>query len=889
MMMGMRILQRIVRRMRHLLFKDRFRRELDDEMAFHLEALTQDLVRKGMSPDEARREAHIRFGTPERVHQRSREERGLAVFDETARNFRHALRGLARSPLFASTFVLTLALCIGLGTAVFSVVDAVLWRPLPYPAPEQLAQAVLYNPSVGKTPGNTAVDGRTWERIRDEGAPLDRAVYSGWARGVNLTADDAAAYVQQQRVGTGYFRTLGITPLIGREFTPEEDVPDGPAVAMLSHALWTRTFRADPDMLGKSIRLKGEAHTVVGIMPAEFRSPAEADVWTPLRPSVTGEGSGTNYGVLVRIPDGMSLAEGDSRIASIEPPRQEEDAPDRRFGLVGLDETLSADVRTPLEILLGGMILLFVVGCANLAGLQIARAVARRSEMATRRALGSGSGALVRQAVVENLVLGILGGVAGLALAYGGVSGLETVVRNHLGLWQPVGLDGRSLGVALGINGLATFFFGIWPVLQASAPGTHRVLVSGSRVVGGSSHRLRRILLVGQVAMVTALLFGAGLLVRSYGYLEGLEPGFEPAGVLTAQYSLDDARYADDEAVRRLFDESLRGIREIPGVTSAAVSLTLPYERPLNMPFKLSGDDNDRVTNLVYVSPGFFETMRIPLLQGRPFSDADRPGEPVALIVNQAFADTHLEAASAVGAPIAFRFPGMDGARIVGVVGNVQQSSGWGGSSQPVSETPTVYLATGQTPGSLFRGVHVWFSPNWMIRTAEPTPRIAAQVTDVVRSVDSELPVARTATVARVMADAFARQRFEAAFLISVALFALLLAGVGLYGIVANEVLERRSEMGLRIALGATPGRAAWTTGLSGVRLAAVGLVLGAIGSVGVARIMSHLLYGVSPSDPVTMVGLFLVLTTLAATASFIPARRVVRMDPARILREETA
>jgi predicted permease len=386
--------------------------------------------------------------------------------------------------------------------------------------------------------------------------------------------------------------------------------------------------------------------------------------------------------------------------------------------------------------------------------------------------------------------------------------------------------------------------------------------------------------------MVTALLFAAGLLVRSYGYLEGLDPGFEPAGVLTAQFSLDDARYAEAGAVHRLFEESLDGIRRIPGVTSAAVSLTLPYERPLNVPFRFPNDDNNRVTNAVYVTPGFFETMGIPLLQGRLLEESDRQDAAVVAVINEAFADANLPDAPALGASIEAGFAGWEGIPIVGVVGNVQQSAGWGGTSQPVWETPTIYLSAAQASGAFFQGIHVWFSPSWVIRSARPGPELAAGVTGVFRQVDPELPVARIAPLTDVMDGAFRRQRFEAAFLIAVAAFALLLAGIGLYGIVAHEVLERRGEMGLRMALGATPGQAVWTAGIGGLRLTSFGLVAGAVAAVGVSRIMEHLIWGIAPYDPVTVVGLLAALALLAATASFVPAARVGRMDPARVLRE---
>lgn len=882
------------RRMRNrltILFRGhRFRRDMDEEMSFHIECLIEDLMRQGMDPREARRQARIRFGSAERVQSRSREERGMAFFDETGRNLRFAFRGLARSPLLSTTFILTLALCIGLGTAVFSVVDAVLWKPLPYPTPEKLAHAILFDPAFGKSPGNTAADGRTWERIRDEGDVLQRAVYSGWVRGVNLTTDGAAAFVQQQRVGAGYFRTLGIQPQIGREFEVAEDLPGGPPLVILSHDLWTGTFDGDPEIVGSTIRLKGEAHTVVGIMPEGFLSQANADVWTPLQPSTQGEGSGTNYAILVRIPEGMSFAEADARVSSIQPPEDSRPgAPERQLGLVALDEALTAGVRLPMLILLGAIGLMLVVGCANLAGLQIARSLGRKVELATRRALGSGTRALVRQMVTENLVLGILGGLAGLGVAYLGVQGLEGMVRTYFGTWQEIGLDGRALGAAAALTVLATLLFALAPILQISRTDVGRILVSGSRVMGGHGHLLRKALLVGEVAMVTALLFAAGLLARSYGHLDGLDPGFDPEGVLTMQLSLDDARYADSDNVLELFQGSLEEIRRINGVSGAAVALTLPYERPLNLTFRLPGDGpdtNPRLTNAVYVTPGFFETLGIPLLQGRTLVDADREGAPLVAVANQAWVDSNLEGRPALGTPVAMGYGLGDAIEVVGVAGNVQQAAGWGPTSQPVWETPTLYLAAAQATGGWFRGIHVWFSPSWIVRGTGLQQDLAVQVSRAIRDADPELPLARVATLETVMSQAFARSRFEAAFLLVVAGFALVLAGIGLYGLVAHEVLERRTEMGLRMALGATPGAAVWTTGLSGVRLTFAGLVIGAGLAVLVSRVLTHLIWGVTAFDPPTLLALLAVLGIFTSVASFVPAARAGRMDPAQILRE---
>lgn len=882
------MLRRLMSRVRHLLRPGRSRAELEAEMEFHVERLAEDLEREGLDPKEARRRARMRFGSPERVHARVREERGLAIVDETARNVRLALRSMVRSPLFTTTFLLTLGLCIGVGTGAFSVVDAVLLRPLPYPAPERLANATLYTPAFGKSAGNVGVDGRAWERLREGAAPFERAVYSRAIAGVNLTTDRASAFARQQRVGAGYFGVLGVEPLMGREFEAAEDVPDGPAVVIVSHGLWSGALGGG-DVLGETIRLKGEAHTVVGVMPADFRPlGGDVDVWTPLRASTTGEGGGTNYTVLVRIPEEMSFDEADARLAAVEAPAPTaDDQARRRFGLVPLDAAQSAGARLPMLILMIGIGLMLVVGCANLAGLQIARALARAREMATRQALGSGTGSMVRQMVVENVMLGVIGGIAGLAIGYAGIDAVAGVVRSNFGVWQEVRLDGRTILAAIGITATATLLFGMAPVIQARSSRVGRLLAGGLRIVGDRGHRVRKLLLVGQVAMVTVLLFAAGLLTRSYGHLEGLDPGFDASGVLTARLSLDDARYAEADAVNRLFGESLDELRRIPGVTSAAVGLTLPYERALNNGFRLPGDDSFRLANFVYVTPGYFEVLGIPVLQGRALEETDRADAAPVVVVDEAWVELNLDGGTAVGSRITAGFFGEEGARIVGVVGSVQQAAGWGDNSRPVWETPTVYVPAEQLLAAGDFGVlHVWFAPSWIIRGGESQTSLASEVRQVFASVDAELPVARVASLEEVMSDAFSRQRFEAGLLVFVAAFSLLLAGVGLYGIVAHEVLERRAEMGLRMALGSTPGRAVWAVGSGGVRLTAAGLAVGGVLAVGVGRVMEGLIWGITPFDPATFGALVAVLGVLAAVASFVPAFRVSRMDPSRVLRE---
>jgi predicted permease len=859
---------------------------LDEETAFHLDRLTEDLVAEGWDPADARREAVRRFGSPERVHAQWRSASGFSLFDELARNVRFALRGLRRDPLHAATFVLTTGLTVALGGLAWAMGDATLWRELPYPEPDRLVQIAMYDAESSARPLGTSVDGATWEALRTGGPEYPSAVYSGWGSGVNLGADGAAAFVTQQRVGAGYFDVLGIDLLTGREFTIAEDVPNGPALAVLSHGMWSGVFGGDREILGETILLKGEAHRVIGILPEDFRSPSGADVYTPLQPSTMGEGSGTNYSIIARLPSGVGSDEAHRTLASVPPAFDWAERPgDQRFGLVPYEDVLVQGAETPLGVLIGGIGIMLLIGWSNLAGVQLARTLARRAEFHTRRALGAGTGVLARQMISETTTAGVVGGALGAVVLALSAPQLESLVQSRFGTWQPFPGLGGLVAVAALLTACGILVAGVAPVMRVVRSGADGLRPS-SRVRGRVRHAGRRALLVGQLGLATVLVFTAGVLARSYGYLDALDQGFDPEGLLTVQYSLDDARFADGDAVQVLFERTIASLEARPEVASAAVALTLPYERPLNMPVRLPGEEQPLLTNMVYVTPGFFEVMGIDVRAGRPLDGRDgSEGAPV-IVANQAFVDRYIPERQPIGT-IFDVGSGLGEAPIVGVVDNVQQSAGWGDESQPVWETPTVYVSAAQLPAAFSSAIHVWFAPNWIVRPATSSAGLAEVVLPTMRSVAPELPVARIATMNDVVDGAFARQRLEAAFLLAMAGVALALTGLGLYGLVAQEVAERRGELGVRVALGASPTRAVLHIGSAGLAIAGVGLAIGVLLSVGVSRVLDSLVWGVGTLDPTTLAGVVAVLGTVAGLASFVPASRIARLDPARVLRED--
>jgi predicted permease len=807
-------------------------------------------------------------------------------------DIRYALRLLRRTPLVSAIIILTLALCIGANTAIFSVVDATLLRPLPYPEPERLVEIARHVRAPGVEGDETSQDGKTWELVRDHASSLDSAVHGG-AEGVNLAASGNVQYVQEERVSAGFFRVLGIAPFIGREFSREEDRPGGPPLAVLSHHLWRRIFNADPAVIGKSVTLRGEPFTVIGVMPENFRSNAADDLWAPLRPSTTGEGSGTNYEVIARLKPGVTWAQAGVQIEAIGAPLVEQMKLPKdvsiRFRLLTLQQGQTDDLRKPLFIVWAAVGLVLLIGCANIASLLLARAASRTREMATRLALGGGREAIIRQSLVESLVLAVAGGIAGLVVGYAGIAELSRLVENQIPAVAAIRLDGRVLAVTAALALVTAILAGVFPAFEASGVDIRASLTEGgARGIAGARKRwTRKVLVSGEIALAVMLLIGAGLLIRTLTHLYRLRPGFDPANVITASFSLQDARYSTSESMNRLYDSGLARIRELPGVDSAAVGLRLPYERHLNTGFRRidgpQASDQFLITDLCYVTPDYFKTLRIPLEQGREFRDTDNATSTKVVIVNQAFVKKYLSKQESVGRHL--KLDG-EGREIVGVIGDVQQTPGWD-QTAPLQPTPTAYILASQVSSQLLTLVHTWFSPSWIVRASGPPASIIRGIQRVAATVDPLLPIAAFHNIEDIRAESLKSQRFEATLLATLSALALLLAVVGIYGLMAQSVAERRREMGIRIALGSSIARAIRDVVAPGIVLALVGIAAGCGLAAMSSRVLEHLIFGVSALDPVTFATVALGLLAVAAVASLIPALRIAALNPSETLREE--
>lgn len=811
-----------------------------------------------------------------------------------ADDLKYGWRQLIKAPGFTITAILTLGLAIGANTAVFSLIDAVLLKQLPYPNPERLATmgGILTRGGVEIGRTSMGLTGAGWQAVRAATKSIDAALFSGMASPVSLVANSRTLSVAPQRVSAGYFHVLGVPPAIGREFTAEEDVVGGPALVVLSDRVWRAVFNADPAVVGQSILLKGEPHIVVGVMPASFRNNTEADVWTPIRPSTQGEGGGNNYGLVARLKDGatwpQAVAEAGAGADSTLNRRTSDSGVTFSHSLMPLQERMASDVRTPLLLLAAAVGVVLLVACVNLAGLLLARAGRRTREIATRLAVGGDRRAVIRQLLIESVLLALCGGLAGLAVGAAALEILKSTATNLLVTsWGEVALDARVLSVTLGLTALTAVLFGLVPAIQATRLDVQAALAEGGTrsVAGGAKGWPRRLLVVAEVALGVVLLVGGGLLIRTFVYLQSQPAGFDPTNVVAISASLDDARYETHENVEQLFARTLERLRALPGVESAAVSLGLPYERILNMPAQRDGSSQGEYlqTTATYVTPGYFETLRMPLLGGRTLRDTDTRTSAPSIVVNESFVRHYFKDGDAVGAHV--RVSGQL-REIVGVVANTQQRGGFG-TYGPIDAVPGIYLPFSQfSPGGL-RVFHGWFSTAWIVRQSRDGAVNDTILRRAMAEADSQLAVSAIRDVDAVRSVALARQRVLMMLVAALGGLALFLAAIGIHALIASGVAERTRELGIRMALGATVGQTIRDAALPGIMMSLAGLVIGCAVAYGTSGLIRSLLWGVRANDPLTFVAVVGVLLVVAVTASLVPALRVRKFDPVSLLRTD--
>lgn len=865
-------------------------RELSESIREHLEEKIEDLMEAGLSREEATSTAHREFGNVTLIEERSREIWQWPRLESVLGDLKYAARQLRRNPGFTATVVLTLALAVGPNTAIFSLVNALLLKSLPYPHPDRMGTIYARTTGSESSSGRTSIDGEQWELLRDNVPSLTSAVAAIARNGVNLRAGAHVQYLHAARISAHYFEVLGLHPILGRNFSEDEDRPHGPNAAILSYSLWRTAFGANPNVLGQAALLKGEPYTIIAVLPEGAVTPLNADVYTALQPSRVGEGGSRNFRAIVRLRDGANWQQADAEInrawgRSLRAQQLARDNPGLHmtYYAVPLQRAETDSLRPEvLALMLSAGFILFIA-CANLAGLTLMRMSRRTSEIATRLALGGSRWRIQRQLWIENALVALAGGAAGLGVGSLALRGLLLLLPEHFLPVASVPLDTVVLGFTLALSLLTSVLFGMLPALATRKLDLRSSMASRS-VIGAGSGRLRQGLIAGEVALTVVLLAAAGLLIRTLIHLETLPPGFNPNGVIAAKASLDDVRYHDPAAFRKLLDDSLAAMRRIPGVRNAAVGLTLPYERALLSAVTFSDGltaARQVTSNWVYVTPGYFDTLRIPVLAGRPFTDADGPRAQPVVIVNHAFARKFFHKANPLGRYLDKKL------LIVGMVADTVLSSAGrlNPGTAPLTSEETVYLPAAQI--AHVSTMHAWFQPSWIVRAASPVEGLAAQMQRALASADPSLPFSGFYGMRDLMAATLATQRIEVALLAAMAALALLLSAVGIFALVANTAAQRAREIGIRIALGSTIRESMLHVGKSGASASALGLVLGLLLCAGALRAMRSVLYGVGAYDVPTLLAVVLTLSAVTLLATTIPTLRIARIDPAKTLREE--
>ena len=860
------------------LFSRKRDEEMSEEMAFHIESKARDLVERGMSEADARLEARRRFGSVLKQKEAGHEIRSGGSVENVLRDVRHMGRGLRRSPGFTIAVVLTLALGIGANTAIFSIVDQLLLRPLPYPEGENLV--MVYE--ARNSNSHNSVSPATWLDWRRDNRTLEGVAAWAAGRSATLTGAGEATRMGVQAVSAEFFPVLRVAPMLGRTINDEDDRPNAPAVAVLSHRSWQTRFGGDRNIVGRSIQLNDTPTRVVGVMPPGFRFVYhDTDVWMPLqldRNAPWRERGGRFINVVARVKAGTDIrtARADMDQVAARLASTYEFNKNRTARLVPLREELTGQVDDALIVLYIAVGVLLAIACFNIANLLIARAASRRQEIAIRTSLGAARGAIVRQLMVESMLLALIGGIFGIVLARSSLDVLAAFSPPRLLGVAEVTIDARVLFYVAGLSVLTGLVAGLAPsVVVAGRPLVESLHASSSRVT--HSPRIRQALVIGQVAMTVVLLCGAALLVRTVIALTSVDQGFEQRGLLTMQIALPGTRYPIERQVV-FHQELLTAIRALPGVDSAAAASGLPVIgapragtsfRRLSAPAVPSSQRPSATIRVV--APGYFRTLRIPVLRGREFTHADDANPAPGFIVNQAFVDRYLENVDPLGESLMVSMQDEDPyAPIIGVVGNVGEGSMRG------APRPTIFYSHSQLP----------LGPTLFVRTDRPAATAEA-VTSVIRRMDPDLPIRNIRMFEDAVAESLAQERLTAVVSGAFALSGLLLAALGLYALLAFMVGERTREIGLRMALGANGGELMRSVVKSGLRLVVMGAAAGVALSLVLLPSFGTMLFGVEPNDALTYAAVLALLGTVASLASFVPARRAARIEPLTALRQE--
>lgn len=813
--------------------------------------------------------------------------------DAAARNIRGDLRfgsrSLRKTPVFTTVAIIALALGIGATTAILSVVNGVLLRPLPYADSDRLV-VMLQNGNNPVAPASVIA----WRQQMRSFTDIAAAEY--WS--ANLTSGEQPENLRGLRVSSDVFPLLGVAPLYGRAFTAEEDVTGNEHVAVISYGLWQRRFGGDRSIVGRTISLDGEPTTVLGIMPPTFQfAPfwaTHAEMWVPLGLSARAADRGTeSLRTFARLKPGVTMEQARSDVASVTA-RLEREFPgtNKNVTVESLKHKVVGDIQTPLLVLLVAVGFVLLIACANVAHMLLSRASARQKELAIRTALGATRARLIAQLLAESVMLAIAGGVAGLLLALWGVRALIAANPVIIPRVSSVGIDTRVLLMTVLMTAATSIAFGLVPALRAARVDLAGTFKDGDRAStdGHRKHRLRSTLVMSEFALALVLLVGAGLMIRSFVALMHVDPGFDPRNIVTMTISTTGTPEANPAMRQAFFAQALDRVRAVPGIEAASYINHLPLTGDRwGFNFSIEGRPKPKPgesPNATYrvVFPGYFHAMRIPLLQGRDISDADRKDAPGVVVINEYMAKTYWPGEDPIGKRISTF--GLPYVTIIGVVKNAAIDR-WGAPPEEEFYFPFAQSSYATNPSSHFGDLTLVARSSCATGTRCDASTLSTPVVNAIRSVDRNVAISTVATMAGAVASATAESRFYLVLLGTFAAIALTLAAVGIYGVMSYSVSRRTHEMGIRIALGANPMGVVRLVVGEGVRLAGIGAVVGIAAALGLTRLMSKLLYGVAPSDPITFALVTLVLCGVGVFASYVPARRATKVDPLTALRSD--
>jgi putative ABC transport system permease protein len=885
----MAMLRNVMGGIRALVRRNQRNAEIQEELRSFQDASVEEKMRHGMSREAALRAAHAEAGSAESVRQKVWAAGWESAADSLWQDLRYAVRMLAKSPGFTAVAVLTLALGIGANGAIFSLVNAVLLRPLPYASPSQLVDVSEAEPKAGVS--GAAVSYPAFVELRDH-TRVFTSVAGLAGHALTLTGHGEPADVSTLAVTPAFFSLFGTKPLLGRALSPQDGERGAAPVAVLSEGLWRSRFGADPGIAGTSITLDQRAFAVVGIMPAGFRTPFfnQADqVWIPLVQDplfsawMTRPPQAHWLPVIARLRSGISPDQARAELETISAGVASQFPAEKgwRIAIEPLQQVIVGDVKEPLLLLLNAAGLVLLIACANIANLLLARATSRSKEIAVRIALGASQRRIARQLLTESAVLGLLGSITGVFLAWWSVSALTSLLPAGLTQLRSIRLDGSVLAFAFVLSFAASVFVGLAPVLHATRSDPQANLREGSRAGDArGSQRARSLLAAVEVAVATVLLVGAGMLMRSFARLLSVSPGFETENMVKAEISLPRFQYSRPEQWTAFSNELMTRLQAKPGLQDSAIAAPLPImDNSVNLPFAIAGNPPTRqgatdTANYVASSPGYFRVMGIPLIRGRLFSEDDSASTPPVALISEALARRYFPRENPLGRRLIFGFPphGDVSREIVGMVADIHDVSI---ASNP---GPMMYVPFAQVP---FWGGEV------VVRSSLSAAEIAAAIRTETHNIDKDLPVTDIESFPEAMHASLAEPRFRTVLLGLFSAIALLLAAIGIFGVISFSVSRRTREIGVRMALGATPASIRHLVLGESAKLVLFGLAAGIPAALISTHFLSALLFGVTPTDPLTFIGVGLLLMLVALAAAYLPARRATRIDPIVALRCE--